>query len=152
MDVENRTELFETMPVPRALAKMAIPTIISQLITMVYNLADTYFIGQTNNPYMVAAASLSYTLFFILTALSNLFGVGGGSLISRLLAQGRDQEARKVCAFSFYSTILVSLLYCGGCFLWMNPLLRLLGATDNTLNYARQYTLWVIVAGAFPPA
>ena len=103
------------------------PTIISQLITMVYNLADTYFIGQTNNPYMVAAASLSYTLFFILTALSNLFGVGGGSLISRLLAQGRDQEARKVCAFSFYSTILVSLLYCGGCFFWMNPLLRLLG-------------------------
>lgn len=150
MDVENRTELFETMPVPRALAKMAIPTIISQLITMVYNLADTYFIGQTNNPYMVAAASLSYTLFFILTALSNLFGVGGGSLISRLLAQGRDQEARKVCAFSFYSTILVSLLYCGGCFLWMNPLLRLLGATDNTLNYARQYTLWVIVAGGIP--
>ena len=87
--MDENKELFETMPVAKALTKMAIPTIISQLITMIYNLADTYFIGRTNNPYMVAAASLSYVLFFILTALSNLFGVGGGSQISRLLGQKR---------------------------------------------------------------
>ena len=78
-------EIFETKPVPAALAKMAIPTIISQLITLVYNIADTWFIGQTNNPYMVAASSLVLTIFLLTTAIANLFGVGGGSLAVRLL-------------------------------------------------------------------
>ena len=148
--MEENKELFETMPVAKALTKMAIPTIISQLITMIYNLADTYFIGRTNNPYMVAAASLSYVLFFILTALSNLFGVGGGSQISRLLGQKRYEEAKKVCSFSFYGTICVSLLYSLSCLVFMDPLLRLLGATDNTIAYSCQYTLWVIVVGGVP--
>ena len=107
--MDDNRELFETMPVGKALARMAIPTIISQLITMIYNLADTYFIGRTNNPYMVAAASLSYVLFFILTALSNLFGVGGGSQISRLLGQKRCEEAKKVCTIWGGSLL---------CFLW----------------------------------
>ena len=146
---ENQ-ELFESMPVAKALTKMAIPTIISQLITMIYNLADTYFIGRTNNPYMVAAASLSYVLFFILTALSNLFGVGGGSLISRLLGGNRYEEAKKVCSFSFYGTICISLLYALLCLVFMDPLLRLLGATDRTITYSCQYTLWVIVIGGVP--
>ncbi len=148
--MEENKELFETMPVAKALAKMAVPTIISQLITMVYNLADTYFIGRTNNAYMVAAASLSYVLFFILTALSNLFGVGGGSQISRLLGQQRYEEAKKVCSFSFYGTICISLLYSLSCLIFMDPLLTLLGATENTIAYSRQYTLWVIVVGGIP--
>lgn len=138
------------MPVGKALTQMAIPTIISQLITMVYNLADTYFIGRTNNPYMVAAASLSYVLFFILTALSNLFGVGGGSLISRLLGENREDEARRVCSFSFYGTIVITLVYCLCCWFFMDPLLRLLGATDNTIGFSTQYTTWVIVVGGIP--
>lgn len=148
--MDDNKELFETMPVAKALTRIAIPTIISQLITMIYNLADTYFIGRTDNPYMVAAASLSYVLFFILTALSNLFGVGGGSQISRLLGEQRFEEAKKVCAFSFYGTICISLLYSLGCLAFMDPLLRLLGATDNTIGYSCQYTLWVIVVGGVP--
>lgn len=148
--MEENKELFETMPAAKALTKMAVPTIISQLITMVYNLADTYFIGRTDDPYMVAAASLSYVLFFILTALSNLFGVGGGSQISRLLGGQRYEEAKRVCAFSFYGTIVISLLYALLCLVFMDPLLRLLGATDNTISYACQYTLWVIVIGGVP--
>ena len=148
--MEENKELFETMPAAKALTKMAVPTIISQLITMVYNLADTYFIGRTDDPYMVAAASLSYVLFFILTALSNLFGVGGGSQISRLLGGQRYEEAKRVCAFSFYGTIVISLLYALLCLVFMDPLLRLLGATDNTIAYACQYTLWVIVIGGVP--
>ena len=80
----DKTALFETMPVGKALLTMAVPTIISQLITMVYNLADTFFIGMSNDPYKVAAASIVSVLFFMLNALANLFGVGGGSLLSRL--------------------------------------------------------------------
>ena len=146
---ENR-ELFESLSVPRALATLAIPTIISQLITMIYNLADTYFIGMTGDPYKVAAASLAFVLFFLVNALSNLFGIGGGSLISRMLGRNDDSSARNVCAFSFYGTIVVSLIYSTCCLVFMEPLLRLLGASDNTLGYASSYTLWVIVVGGVP--
>lgn len=81
----SEKELFETIPVPRAVATLAIPTIISQVVTMLYNLADTFFVGQIGNPYMVAAVSLVSPWFNLLTALGNLFGLGGGSLISRIL-------------------------------------------------------------------
>ena len=74
----NKIDIFENKPVPTALAIMAIPTIISQLITLAYNMADMYFIGQTNNPYMVAASSLAATVFLMMTALANFFGAGGG--------------------------------------------------------------------------
>ena len=146
----QKIELFETMPVPRALLQMAIPTIIGQLITMIYNLADTFFIGQTDNPYMVAAASVAFVLFFIQNALSNLFGVGGGSLISRLLGQKRPKEAKRVYAFSMYGTVAITILYSVICFIFMEPLLRLLGASDNTILYCCQYTLWVTVIGGLP--
>lgn len=82
---QDKSELFERMPIGKALFTMAIPTIISQIITMIYNLADTFFIGMSNDPYKVAAASVVGVLFFMLNSLANLFGVGGGSLLSRLL-------------------------------------------------------------------
>lgn len=148
--MNNNQELFEKTPVPRALAKLAIPTIISQLITMVYNLADTFFIGSTKDPYKVAAATLAYTLFFILNALSNLFGIGGGTLISRILGNGKPEEAKKVCAFSFYGSLLVALLYSIFCLLCMDTLLDLLGASVYTMDYAASYTFWVVVIGGIP--
>lgn len=146
---ENRA-VFEELPVPKALASLAAPTIISQLITMIYNLADTFFIGRTNNPYQVAAASLSFVLFFFLNGLANLFGVGGGSLISRLMGRGQDGEARRVCAFSLYGALLASGLYALVCGVWMEPILWALGASEETFQYAAQYAKWVIVVGAVP--
>ena len=146
---ENQA-LFEDLPVPQALATLAIPTIVSQLITMIYNLSDTYFIGKTNNPYQIAAASLAYVLVFVMTALSNLFGVGGGSLISRLLGGQKEEEAKSVCAFSFYGAIAVALLYSLGCYLFMEPLLRLLGASDSTIGFSASYAFWVVVVGGIP--
>jgi len=143
-------EIFKNMSVPQAVRTMALPAVISQLIVLIYNLADTFFIGRTNDPYKVAAASLAFVLFFMMNALSNFFGVGGGSLISRLLGQQKGDEAKKVCSFSFYGTILISLLYSMGCLIFMDPLLRLLGASDNTIGFASQYTLWVVVIGGVP--
>ena len=107
--VKNR-ELFETTPVPRALAALAIPTIISQLITMIYNLADTVFIGMANDPSKTAASSVAFVLVFAMNCLSNLFGVGGGSLISRLLGEKRDSDAVSVASFSFWGSLVISAL------------------------------------------
>ena len=146
----DKTALFETMPVGKALLTMAIPTIVSQLITMVYNIADTFFIGLSNDPYKVAAASIVGVLFFMLNSLSNLFGVGGGSLLSRLLGQKREEEAKRVGVFSFYGALAIAAVYSLVCFLFTRPLARLLGASDNTIDYAASYLFYVVVVGGIP--
>lgn len=146
----DKTALFETMPVGKALLTMAIPTIFSQLITMVYNLADTIFIGMSNDPYKVAAAGLVAILFFVLSALANLFGVGGGSLLSRLLGEKRETDAKRVGAFSFYGSFVIAAVYSLVCLLFTQPLARLLGASDNTIGYASSYLFWAVVVGGIP--
>ena len=143
-------EIFETKPVPAALAKMAIPTIVSQLITLIYNIADTWFIGQTNNPYMVAASSMVLTIFLMTAALANLFGVGGGNLVVRLLGGKDEEEAKKAASLSLVMAAGASLTFSILCFLFMDPLLRLLGASDYTIGYAKQYLTFVVVIGAVP--
>ena len=143
-------EIFETKPIPAALAKMAIPTIVSQLITLIYNIADTWFIGQTNNPYMVAASSLVLTIFLMTAALANLFGVGGGNLVVRLLGGKDEEEAKKAASLSLVMAAGVSLTFSVLCFLFMDPLLRLLGASDYTIGYAKQYLTFVVAIGAVP--
>jgi Na+-driven multidrug efflux pump len=142
--------LFEKMPVPKALATLAIPTIISQLITMIYNLADTFFIGMANDPSQTAASSLAFTLVFMMNCLPNLFGVGGGSLISRLMGEKKDKDAKGVASFSFYMTLIFAAGYSLIVLIFMDPMLRLLGATDSSIVFARQYALWVVVIGAIP--
>jgi len=146
----QKNELFETAPIPRALATMAVPTIVSQLITLIYNIADTWYIGQTKNPYMVAATSLCLTVFMVLVALSNLFGVGGGSLMSRLLGSRLEEEARRVASLSLVLAAGAAALYGLVCFVFMDRLLRLLGASDNTIGYARQYLTLVVGVGSLP--
>lgn len=146
----NTREIFETKPVPSALAKMAIPTIVSQLITLIYNIADTWFIGQTNNPYMVAASSLVLTIFLMASAISNLFGVGGGNLVVRLLGSKDEAEAKKVASLSLVLAAGTALAFSMLCFIFMDPLLRLLGASDNTIGFARQYLIFVVIIGGLP--
>ncbi len=148
--MDKKKELFESMPVPKALATLAIPTIISQLISMIYNLADTFFIGLTDDPYKVAASTIAFVLFFVMVALSNLFGVGGGTLISRLLGKGQGSEAKKVSAFSFYGTIFVTLIYSIACLLFPEAILSAVGASENTYNFAYSYVLWVVIVGGVP--
>lgn len=148
--MEDNKKIFEEIPVPRALAKLAVPTIISQLIVMIYNLADTFFIGRTNDPYKMAATSMAYVLFFMLNALANLFGIGGGSLISRLLGVRRTEDAKAVSSFSIYGTLLVTALYCIVCQVFMTPILLWIGASENTLGFASDYTFWVVVIGGIP--
>ncbi len=142
--------MFESASVPSALARMALPTVVSQLITLIYNIADTWFIGRTNNPYMVAASSLVLTVFFASTALSNLFGVGGGSLVVRLLGRKEEDEARNAASLSLTMAAGAALLYAVLSLAFMDPLLRLLGASDNTVVFARQYLTCVVVIGALP--
>lgn len=145
-----QTRIFRDMPVPAALGKMILPAVVSQLIVLIYNMADTFFVGQTGDPYMVASTSLILPVFNITLCLAGLSGIGGGSLISRLLGQNREEEARKVGVFSLWLGFSIAAAFALGTFLFMDPLLGLLGAGENTYPYARQYALCVIVLGGIP--
>ena len=146
----SKQELFSSAPVPKALWTMAVPTVISQLINLIYNMVDAFFIGRTGNSYMMAATTLTLTMVMLNVALSNLFGVGGGSLVSRLNGGGAPDRAGQVSAFSFYGAVLISVVYSLLVGLFLNPLLRGLGASDQTIGYARSYALIVIVLGSLP--
>lgn len=149
---QSEEYLFNTMPVGRAIASLAVPTVISQIITVIYNMADTFFVGQLGDPNQVAAATVALPLFIFITALANLFGVGGASLISRCLGQGDRQKAGHTAAFCIWSAIAVSLIY-GIAVLLLRPvLLPLLGADAETFGYSSSYVLYSIGLGAMPAA
>ena len=148
--MDKKRELFENTPVPKALATLAIPTIISQLISMIYNLADTFYIGLAKDPSQTAASSIAFTLVFMMNCIPNLFGVGAGSLISRLLGEKKDKDAGGVGSFAFYCTLVTAAIYSAIVMAFMNPMLMFLGATDSSLPFAQQYAFWVVVIGAIP--
>lgn len=146
----DNTDLFENMPVSKAVITLIIPTVISQIMTVVYNMADTFFIGQMNDPTQVAAATLAMPPFVMLTGIANLFGIGGSSLISRSLGIGDREKAKKCAAFSIWSAAAVSFAY-GAVMYLMRPLiLPLLGADANTYGYCSDYILWTITIGGIP--
>ena len=147
----DKRSLFENAPGPKALAALAIPTIISQLITMVYNLADAVFIGMTNDESKIAASGVAFVLIFATNCLSNLFGIGGSSLISRLLGEKKDADAKKVASFSFWGTLVISAIYSVVVFMFMEPFLYFLGAkSDASMQYAKDYAFWIVVIGTVP--
>ena len=147
---EERDELFANAPVPKALATLAIPTIVSQLINLIYSMADTFFIGQTGNPYMIAAISLSFTLFMFNIPMSGLFGIGGGSYIARLIGLKKYERVKHSSAFCFYGALALVLVYSVSIASFMQPLLRLLGASKDTITFATQYVWIVVVIGNIP--
>ena len=142
--------LFEKMPVPKALAAMAVPTVISQLIVLIYNMADTFYIGRTNNPYMVAGAALILPIFNVCIAVANIAGTGGGTLIARLMGAGHPDKARRVASFSVWFSAFMGLFFALTTAVFMHPLLTLLGASAQTFQFSRQYCSCVIVLGATP--
>ena len=147
---QNQKYLFETASVPHALAVMALPAVVSQLITLIYNLADTWFIGRTNNPYMVASCSLVLPMYMLTIVISNVFGVGGGTLIARLIGKREYNEASRVSAVCIWMSLACAVAYSIVCFAAMTPILRLLGASDTVLGYAKQYMFFVVVIGGTP--
>ena len=142
--------LFREAPVGRAVLSLVIPTIIGQLITVVYNMADTFFIGQIGDPNQVAAVSLCMPMFVFLTGLANLFGIGGSSLMARSLGAGDHRRARRAAAFCIWTAFAVSLLYGILLYIVRGALLPAVGANDETFAFCCQYLFWTITIGAVP--
>ncbi len=146
----SKAYLFESMPIPKAVAQLSIPMVISSLVTVVYNLADTYFVGMLNDPIQNAAVTLVYPVMLAFNAVNNLFGVGTSSMMSRKLGSAEYDAVRTSSAFGFYGAVLSGLLFALLCTVLKTPLLALLGADTTTLTATSNYMFWTVNCGAVP--
>lgn len=150
MENKEKIELFENMPVTKAVMKLSVPTVLSSLVMVIYNLADTYFVGMLGNPIENSAVTLAAPLLLAFNAVNNLFGVGSSSMMSRALGRKDFDTVYRSSAFGFYcaviSGVLFSLLYT----VLHIPLLSLLGADNETAAATAQYLKWTVAFGAVP--
>ena len=150
LEEDQKILLFEKMPIPRAIARLAVPTILSSLVMVIYNLADTYFVGMLNDSVQNAAVTLAYPVLLAFNAVNNLFGVGTSSMMSRALGRRDYETVRRSSAFGFYCSLLCGILFSIMCTVFKAPLLTVLGADEATRAATDSYMLWTVTWGAAP--
>ncbi|MGM9662556.1 MAG: MATE family efflux transporter [Oscillospiraceae bacterium] len=150
MEDDRKTQLFEQTPVPRAVMTLSVPTIISSLVMVIYNLADTYFVGMLNDPVQNAAVTLAAPLLLAFNAVNNLFGVGSASMMSRGLGRKDYDTVYKSSAFGFYCSLFCGLLFSALFTAFRTPVLGILGADAGTSAATGTYLLWTVSCGAAP--
>lgn len=145
--MSDRTEIFEKEPYRKAVLRQIAPSIAAQMIALVYNLADTWFVGLLNDPGQTAAVTVVYPFFIMLTAISNLFGVGGAAAVARSLGKKEPDKAREISSVSFWGGLVFSCVLIGLFALLMRPALSLCGATEATFSHCIGYAGSAIVLG-----
>ena len=150
MQSDSKTELFEQTAVPRAVFQLAVPTVLSSLVMVLYNLADTYFVGMLNAPVQNAAVTLAAPVLLAFNAINNLFGIGSSSMMSRALGRRDYDTVSQSSAFGFYCSLACGVLFSVLCTVFSNPLLTLLGADSETSQATAAYLFWTVTCGATP--
>lgn len=145
----NENELMSSLPVPKAVAKMAIPSVISSLVTVVYNMADTFFVGQTGDPLQVAAVSLTNPIFILFMAFANMFGMGGSAAASMAMGEKNEKRMKQVSAFVTYASLVVGVALAVILMVFMMPVLNMFGANEQTFLYAKGYTFHIAYGAPF---
>lgn len=145
----NENELMGNMKIPKAVATMAIPSVISGLVTVVYNMADTFFVGQTGDALQVAAVSLTNPIFILFMAFANMLGMGGSAMASTALGKKDEEKVKNCSSFVFYASIVVGLICMVILLLFMKPILTLFGANEQTYELARGYTFHISYGAPF---
>lgn len=143
----DRDYVFAQMPVGRAVLYLAVPTVLTQVISILYNLADTFFIGQLSDPVLVAAVGICLPPMMLMTACANLFGVGASSVISRALGAGDQERARNASGFSFWAGILLAMVYILLTTVFRQGFVSLIGATEQTAPAVNTYLDCTMLAG-----
>jgi putative MATE family efflux protein len=149
--MENKDAMYylEKAPVPKAIAHMAIPMILGMVVNMIYNITDAYFIGRLNNTSMLASITLALPFTTILMALGELFGTGGSTYISRLLGEKKSDYVKIVSSVTLYLSLISGLLFMLLCIPFLSPILKLLGATGETLLHTRSYIIAYTIGSPF---
>lgn len=146
----NKTELFEITPIPNAVLKLAVPTVLSSLVMVFYNLVDTYFVGMLNDAVQNAAVTLAAPVLLAFNAVNNLFGVGASSMMSRALGRKDYDTVRRSSAFGFYCAVFCGILFSVFFTVFQSPLLKVLGADSTTGAATAEYLFWTVTLGAAP--
>lgn len=146
---KDTIDIFQNAPVPKAVFTNVIPSIVSMLMVLVYNLADTFFIGQTKNALMVASVSIATPAFLLFMAVGMLFGIGGTSLISRRLGEGRVKDAKSTSSFCFWTGLSVGVISMVLIWIFAEPVCKIIGADADTLEYTTQYLRIVAIGIPF---
>lgn len=147
---ENKTlEIFESSSVKKAVFQNAVPAMAAMLMVLIYNLADTFFIGQTHDDLQVAAVSLATPVFLLFMAVGTIFGIGGTSVISRAMGEGRHEYAKKVSSFCMWSCVIVGIAMSAFFLIFMDQILAFVGASANTWENAKTYLQIVSFSGPF---
>lgn len=150
MGDDKKIQLFESAPIHKAVLTLAIPTVLSSLVMVIYNLADTYFVGMLNNPVQNAAVTLAAPVLLAFNAVNNLFGVGSSSMMSRGLGRKDYDTVYRSSAFGFYCSVFSGILFSLLCTILRTPLLGLLGADETTFAATKDYLFWTTSLGAAP--
>jgi putative MATE family efflux protein len=145
----DRREIFETMKVPKAAMTLALPTILSMLVTIIYNIVDIYFVGRTGDPNQVAAVALSNPIFMLLMGFGQIFGQGGSSLISRRLGEGKREQLRHISSFCLYGCVLIGAVVLVVFQAEMPVILKLVGASSDTWSFTDSYIRWIAAGAPF---
>lgn len=144
-----QNELFEKAPIHKAYFKFALPVVFSMVVSLVYNMVDTYFIAQTGNTNLIAGVSISAPVFTLMIAFGDIFGLGGSSVISRLFGQKLDEDGKRLSVFCFYAAILCGIVMAAVMLLFRQPILHILGADEETMTYASQYFTFITLGAPF---
>ncbi|MBR2742278.1 MAG: MATE family efflux transporter [Clostridia bacterium] len=142
-------DVFEKLPIPKAVMSLAIPSVLSMLVAIVYNMADTFFVGQTGDPNQVAAVSLTMPLFFIFLAVGNIFGIGGGTFISRSLGAKLFDKIKNISSSCFYMSVAAALALTAVFLIFMTPILHLMGTSEATEGFTRSYLTFLSIGIVF---
>ena len=145
----DENELMGSLAVSKAVAQMAIPSVISSLVTVVYNMADTFFVGQTGDPLQVAAVSLTNPIFILMMAFANMFGMGGSAVLSMAMGEKNEARVRQASSFVTYASLLVGVMFAVILIVFMDPILAVFGANAETYDFARGYTLHIAWGAPF---
>lgn len=146
----SKTYLFESMPIPKAVMELSVPMVVTSLVMVIYNLADTFFVGMLNDPVQNAAVTLVYPVMLAFNAVNNLFGVGTSSMMSRSLGRGDHEMVRTASAFGFYGAVFSGLAFAMLCTVFKTPLMNLLGTDATTWEATANYMFWTVSCGAMP--
>lgn len=146
---KDNIKIFSTYSIPKAVGALAVPSMLGMLINIVYNLADTFFVGQTGDKNQVAAVSVSMPLFLFFLALGNLFGVGGCAFISRSLGEGKRDKIKTISSFCIYSGLGIGAVIAVVMLIFRRPMLLVAGATQATIDFAGDYLFWVLIGSPF---
>ncbi len=150
MEDEQKVVLFEKTPIPKAVLIMSVPTIVSSLVMVIYNLADTYFVGMVNDPIQNAAVALAAPVLLAFNAVNNLFGIGSSSMMSRALGSKDYDTVYRSSAFGFYCSLFCGVIFSLLFTVFRQPLFLILGADAKTVAATGEYLKWTVTCGAVP--